>query len=38
MKIEEQHKNLETLACHFTKLGGLELSRIKIQALVTMPD
>ena len=36
-KVEEQN-NLETLACHFSKLGGHKLPWMKIQVLVTKPD
>ena len=37
-KVREQDNKLETIACHFVKLGGHKLPRIKVQALVTKPD
>ena len=36
-KVREQDNKLETIACHFAKLGGHKLPWIKVQALVTKP-
>lgn len=36
-KVSEQDNKLETIACHFAKLGGRKLPWIKVQALVTKP-
>ena len=37
-KVGEQNNKLETLACHFAKLGGHKLSWIKVRVLVTKCD
>lgn len=37
-KAGEPGYDLENLVCRFTKLGGLKLPHIKVQALVTKPD
>lgn len=33
-KVGEQDNKLETLVCHFAKLGGYKVSWIKVQALL----
>lgn len=37
-KVEEQNNSLETLACHFAKLGEHMLLQIKVQVLVTKSE
>ena len=37
-KVGEHDNKLQTLVCHFAKLGGHKLWWIKVQALVTKPD